>query len=169
MNLLRWKVAYAAIFATLVLCAPAAPAAPEIGEPAPALRGELFSGERFDLAQMRGKVVLVNYYSSYAKHSAFEVGNLEAFYEDHHDQGFEIISLGVDRPQDRERVERMLGIYNLKGAMAAEMEENGFGTNHRGSTAFMIDRRGLVRSKQTGAKTPHFFRDYVMPLLAEPQ
>jgi peroxiredoxin len=144
-------------------------AAPEIGEPAPPLKGRLFNGEEFDLAQMRGKVVLINYYSSYAKHSAFEIGNLEAFQEEFGGQGFEIVALGLDRPQYRERVERMLGIYNIKGAMAAELEQNGFGTSHRATTAFMVDRKGTVRSRETGGKTPLYFRDFVMPLLAEPQ
>jgi cytochrome c biogenesis protein CcmG, thiol:disulfide interchange protein DsbE len=169
MNLFHCNITLRAAFAAALLCATAAAAAPEIGEPAPALRGKLFTGEDFDLAQMRGKVVLINYYSSYAKHNAMEIGNLEALLEALQDRGFEIISLGVDRPQDRERVERMLGIYNIKGAMAAELEENGFGTGHRATTSFLVDRKGIVRSRETGGKTPLYFRDFVKPLIDEPQ
>src|ERR1700687_2926619 len=95
----------------------AAPVA-ELGEPAPALKGTLFSGQAFDLTQMRGKVVLVNFYSSYCSFCAYEIGNLEAFYEQHRDQGFEVIVVGVDGLEDRPRVERMLGIYGLPGLMA---------------------------------------------------
>ncbi|HUF20976.1 MAG TPA: redoxin domain-containing protein [Burkholderiales bacterium] len=169
MNLFRGNITLCAILTACFLCAGAAAAAPEIGEPAPALKGKLFTGEDFDLAQMRGKVVLINYYSSYTKHNAMEIGNLEALLEALQDRGFEIIALGVDRPQDRERVERMLGIYNIKGAMAAELEENDFGIGLRATTSFLIDRKGIVRSRETGGKTPLYFRDFVMPLIDEPQ
>ena len=47
----------------------------ELGEPAPALKGTLFSGQAFDLARMRGKVVLVNFYSSYCSFCAYEIGD----------------------------------------------------------------------------------------------
>jgi thiol-disulfide isomerase/thioredoxin len=88
-------------------------AVPEIDQPAPALKGRLFSGAPFDLAQMHGKVVLVNFYSSYCSFCAYEIGLLEALYERYRADGLEVIAVGVDAPEDRPRVERMLGIYNL--------------------------------------------------------
>jgi len=32
-------------------------------------------------------------------------------------------------------------------------------------TAFVIDRNGVLRSKTGGSKTPHYFAEYVLPLL----
>jgi len=149
----------------LLLAASAAWAVPEVDQPAPALKGMLFSGKPFDLKDMRGKVVLVNFYSSYCKHCAYEIGNLETFYEQHREQGFEIIVVGVDRPEDRHRVERMVGLYGLQGVMASELEENGFDRSYRTPTAFVIDRDGILRSRTWGGKTPHFFSENVVPLL----
>jgi peroxiredoxin len=143
-------------------------AAPEIGAPAPALRGTLFSGEEFDLTRMRGQVVLVNYFSSYCKHCAYEIGNVETFLEQNRDRGFVVIVIGVDQPEDRGRVERMVGLYNLKGIMIQDLAENGFGTGYRTPTAFVVDRKGILRSMQWGGKTPPYFRDLVVPVLAEP-
>ena len=60
----------------LIFSTGSATAAPEVGEAVPALKGKLFSGEPFDLSQMRGKVVLVNFYSSYCSFCAYEIGNL---------------------------------------------------------------------------------------------
>lgn len=149
----------------LLICSGTAAAVPELDQPAPALKGRLFTGEAFDLQALRGKVVLVNFYSSYCKHCAYEIGNLESFYETHREQGFEVVVVGVDRPQDRHRVERMLGIYRLPGMMAGELQESGFGTDHRTPTAFVIDRAGVLRSKTWGGKTPTFFSEKVLPLL----
>ncbi len=137
----------------------------ELGEPAPALKGTLFSGQAFDLTRMRGKVVLVNFYSSYCSFCAYEIGNLESFYERHHDQGFELIVVGIDSLEDRHRVERMLGIYGLPGVMADDLEQSGFERKYPTPTAFVIDRDGIVRSRTRGAKQPHYYAEKVLPLL----
>jgi cytochrome c biogenesis protein CcmG, thiol:disulfide interchange protein DsbE len=150
------------------LCAArVAEAVPEIDQPAPPLKGTLLSGVAFDLAHMRGKVVLINFYSSYCKFCAYEIGTLEAFYEQHRAEGFEVIAVGVDPPEDRARVERMLRIYNLPGTMASTLEESGFAPRYATPTAFIVDRSGVVRHRVTGAKGPKHYRELVLPLLRE--
>jgi cytochrome c biogenesis protein CcmG/thiol:disulfide interchange protein DsbE len=162
----QWTRFFALLLLTLV-ATQSAWAVPEIGEPAPALKGTLFSGKAFDLEQMRGKVVLINYYSSYSKQSAFEIGSIEAFLEEHRDKGLVVIYIGVDRPQDRHRVERMVRLYNLDGIMSNELDENGFGEKYRAPRAFVIDRKGIVRSREYGSKTPFYFQQYLAPILEE--
>jgi len=149
----------------LLLAASMAWAMPEIDQPAPALKGTFFSGRPFDLRDMRGKVVLVNFYSSYCSFCAYEIGNVETFYEQHRDQGFEVIVVGVDPLEDRHRVERMVGLYGLQGVMADDLSESGFERRYPTPTAFVIDRNGVLRSKTRGSKTPHYFAEYVLPLL----
>jgi thiol-disulfide isomerase/thioredoxin len=150
-----------------IACATQFATAAELDEPVPALKGTLFSGQAFDLAQMRGKVVLVNFYSSYCSFCAYEIGNLETFYEQHRDQGFEVIVVGVDGLEDRHRVERMLGIYGLPGVMAGELEQSGFERKYPTPTAFVIDRGGILRNRTRGAKQPYFYAEQVLPLLRE--
>ena len=142
---------------------------PEISAPAPALKGTLFSGEPFDLAQMRGKVVLINFYSSYCKFCAYEIGNVETYQENNVDKEFVVVMVGVDSIEDRHRVERMAGIYNLRGLMADELEQSGFANRYPTPTTFVVDRQGILRSKSRGAKMPSWFREHVDPLLAEPK
>jgi len=153
------------LLALLLLAASAAWAMPEVDQPAPALKGTLFSGKPFDLKEMRGKVVLVNFYSSYCKHCAYEIGNLETFYEQHREQGFEVVVVGVDALGDRHRVARMVALYGLQGVMADDLEESGFERRYPTPTAFVIDREGILRSRTKGSKTPHYFAEHVLPLL----
>jgi len=159
----KFLAAAALLLATACLAAASA----DPGDPAPALKGRLFSGQPFDLARMRGTVVLVNFYSSYCSFCAYEIGNLEAFYEQHRDQGFEVIVVGIDAIEDRHRVERMLGIYNLPGVMADDLEQSGFERRYPTPTAFVIDRNGTVRARNRGAKQPYFYAEQVLPLLRE--
>jgi peroxiredoxin len=162
------KLRILAVFILACVAAPAWPAT-ELGEPVPALSGTLFSGQAFDLAQMRGKVVLVNFYSSYCSFCAYEIGNLETFYERHRDEGFEVIVVGIDSMEDRHRVMRMLGIYGLPGTMADELEKTGFERKYPTPTAFVVDRNGILRSRTRGAKPPYFYAEKVLPLLQETQ
>jgi len=155
------------IAAVLFLSPTSAHAVPEIGEPAPALKGVLFSGQKFDLAAMHGTVVLVNFYSSYCKFCAYEIGNIETYLENNRDKGFTVIMVGVDRLEDRHRVERMVGIYNLDGLMSDELEQSGFEARYATPTTFVIDRKGILRSRTRGAKMPSWFRQHVDPLLSE--
>ena len=154
-----------ALAAHLAILASAAAAVPIIDQPAPPLKGKLFTGQEFDIASMRGKVVLVNFYSSYCKFCAYEIGLLEAFYEEHKTEGFEVIAIGVDALEDRPRVERMLGIYNLPGTMADELTETGYARRYPTPTAFIVDRDGILRHRITGAKTPQHYREVLLPLL----
>jgi peroxiredoxin len=156
----------AALLVVICAAASAGPVA-ELGEPPPVLKGKLFSGQAFDLAQMRGKVVLVNFYSSYCSFCAYEIGNLETFYEQHRDEGFEVIVVGIDSLDDRHRVERMLGIYGLPGVMADELEQSGFERRYPTPTAFIIDRDGILRSRTRGAKQPFYYAENVLPLLQQ--
>jgi len=149
----------------LLFAATAALALPEVDQPAPALKGTFFSGQVLDLSDMRGKVVLVNFYSSYCSFCAYEIGNLETFYEQHRDQGFEVIVVGIDRPEDRHRVERMVALYGLQGVMVDDLEESGFEKKYPTPTAFVIDREGILRSRTRGSKTPAYFAEHVLPLL----
>jgi cytochrome c biogenesis protein CcmG, thiol:disulfide interchange protein DsbE len=142
-------------------------AAPEIDQPAPPLKGTLLSGEPFDLAQMRGKVVLLNFYSSYCKYCAYEIGNLETIYERHRAQGLEVIELAVDELADRDRVRHILSNYGLPGAMVDELRESGFERRYPTPTTFLVDREGVLRDKHWGAKTAPYFREIVLPLLRE--
>jgi cytochrome c biogenesis protein CcmG, thiol:disulfide interchange protein DsbE len=144
-----------------------AQAQPELGQPAPALRGHFLSGEEFDLANMRGRVVLVNFFSSYCKYCAYEIGNLETFYEQHKAQGFEVIVLAIDDAADRDRVARMLNNYALPGTLISDLASNGFGLRYATPTAFIFDRAGILRHRMWGAKSPAHYREWVEPLLAD--
>ena len=163
----RSYIAAILVSSALLVSSLPASALPVIGEVAPPLKGTLFSGKSFDLAQMRGKVVLINYYSSYSKHGAIEIGNIEAFLDENRDNGLVVIFIGVDRAEDRHRVERMVKLYNLEGIMSHDLEQNGFGEKYRTPRAFVVDRQGIVRSREYGGKTPNYFQRFLAPLLAE--
>ncbi len=61
---------------------------------APKLTGQLLDGERFDLAEWRGKIVVINFWGSWCAPCRLEAPRLEAAYRATTDSGVEF--LGVD-------------------------------------------------------------------------
>lgn len=157
----------ALLLTLLVLVSLEARAIVEIDQPAPPLKGTLLSGDKFDLAGYKGKVVLVNFYSSYCRHCALEIGSIETYRDDMKDRGFDVLVIAIDRAGDKDRVAHALSTYNLQGAMAVELEESGFERSYPTPTAFVIDREGIVRAKLWGAKTLPRMRELMTPFLGK--
>lgn len=153
--------------ALLALSALSVYAVPTIDEPAPSLKGTLFDGSPFDLNDYKGKVVMVNFFSSYCKICAYEIGSVETYYEEFKAQGLEVIALSIDRPADKERSARMARNFNLPGGMVSDLIESGFEKKYPTPTCYVFDRKGILRAKYTGAKTPKFYREVIASLLKE--
>ena len=76
-----------------------------VGQQFPDFEGEdLLTGEQIALKQFRGKVVLIDFWATGCPPCIAEIPNVKKAYEKYHKQGFEIISISLDREkQDCER------------------------------------------------------------------
>lgn len=67
---------------------------------------EALDGRKVNLAEMKDKVVLVDFWATWCGPCKFELPHLLAAYNKHHDDGFEIIGISLD--DDRERLESFI-------------------------------------------------------------
>lgn len=64
-------------------------------------------GREVDLAKLRGKVVLIDFWATWCGPCVAEVPNMKRVYDAYHDKGFEIIGISVDAaPADPTKPER---------------------------------------------------------------
>ncbi len=73
------------------------------GEVAPNFRASLLNGQPFELTDLRGKFVLIDFWGSWCAPCRRENPNLVKIYQDFKDQSFEIVSIGVEREESRWR------------------------------------------------------------------
>lgn len=67
------------------------------------VKGKTLGGEKFDVKQYAGKVVLVEFWATWCGPCVAELPNLLEIYSKYHDRGFEVVGISLD--SERERLE----------------------------------------------------------------
>ena len=137
-------------------------------QPAPPLRVESLEGETLDLEQLRGQVVLVNFWATWCAPCRVEMPGFQDVWERHRSDGFKLIGLSTDRTGAgavRRFVDERGITYPV--AMATGRAIRDFGGVRTLPTSFLIDREGRVRYSVTGIFTETALNRAVERLLAE--
>ncbi len=151
--------------ATLALLAVAGTAsAATVGKPAPDFTVTTFNYKTITSAQLKGKVVVLNYWATWCAPCRAELLSFYHYVKTHPNPDLQIIEVSEDAvPNDVYR--------QLSGAVPFPFARKlgpGFGKID-GSipTNYVIDRAGVVRYAQAGAFDEESFDAVVAPLLAE--
>jgi thiol-disulfide isomerase/thioredoxin len=87
------------------------------------LQGKTVAGDPINLADLKGKVVLVDFWATWCGPCLAEIPNMKKLYEKYHDQGFEIVGVSLD--QDREALEEFLAAKKLPWTIVHDPENEG--------------------------------------------
>lgn len=140
------------LFCCLVFVLPAALAL-DLGDAAPALKGTTLDGKPFDLAALKGRVVVVNLWATWCEPCRAEMPLLDAFYKKHRDQGLLVLGLDENDPEDEAEVRSVMAAFSYPALMAEGAPVNGFRARVVPIT-YVIDAAGTVRAKLWVGGTP---------------
>jgi len=160
--------AAAMLFAAAPLMASAR--APEVGDAAPALLVPQLDGRGFDLAALRGKVVIVNFWATWCAPCRAEMPVLDAFYRRYHAQGLELLGLSIDDAHERGEVSKIMRQFSYPAALMASAKANGFGAPLAVPMTYVIDATGVVRARLLAGRTAvteQSLAQTVLPLLQQ--
>lgn len=141
---------------------------PHVGELAPALKLPELGGRTFDLAALRGKVVIVNFWATWCSPCRAEMPVLDAFYQHHRAQGVELLGLSIDDLDDRATVKQVMQHFRYPAGLMKLAKENGFGSPMAVPITYIIDGRGVIRQRILPGRTKiteQVLSQAVLPLL----
>ena len=127
---------------------------------------ELLDGRGLSLADLRGKVVLVDFWASWCAPCRHEAPTLDQVYREYAGQPVEFVGVGIwDQRQTAEEFARSVGIpyphgLDEGGAIAIDYGVRGI------PEKFFIDQQGVVRQKFVGPINPEALRAAIDRLLA---
>ncbi len=162
----RWlKVAVLIVAAVMVtrLALQRSRPPPASGAPAPALALADLAGRRMDLAELRGRVVAVNFWATWCGPCQLEIPELARAWEENHGRCFEI--LGVAEESARDDLEKASAripypvLVDDRGDVAAGWKVLGY------PNTFVVDTEGKVRQIFQGAVRRDELLEAVKPLL----
>ncbi len=125
-----------------------------VGEPVPDFTLTTFDGEEISAAELKGRVVLINFWASWCKPCEREAADLQAAWEVYSDRG-DVVFLGVDyidtEPEARKYLERFAITYpngpDLGTRIAQAFRIRGV------PETYILDREGSLVRVQIGPYT----------------
>lgn len=133
-----------------------APAPAPAGPLAPAFTGRSLDGEPFDLAGLRGQVVLLNVWATWCEPCRQEMPELQALHTRHRAQGLTVVGVSVDAARLGPEVRRMVEDFGLtypnvhdgRNTIGPAFKVVGY------PTSFLIDRAGAIVWRRDGLLEP---------------
>jgi thiol-disulfide isomerase/thioredoxin len=149
----------------LALAAPALAKSPHVGQPAPDFTVKLMDGTRVSLADLKGQVVVLNFWATWCGPCKRELPLLDAYYRAQKSHGLRVFAITT---------EGSLPIFQLKGLFAAmaitpvKGIKGPYGDLNAVPTNYVIDRAGVVRYAKAAAFDLDDLNRELVPLLKEP-
>lgn len=125
---------------------------PQIGQEAPDIAFKSYEGKNYRLSDLRGKVVLLNFWATWCPPCRQEMPSMDAAYKELKDKGLVIVAVSVDR-DGKAAVAEFKQKMSFSFPVALDTEAKAARVYRVTSIPanFIIDRQGKIVNKVVGA------------------
>ncbi len=143
MQLIRRLILCAAL--SVAITPSALPADMGEGKPAPAFDITTLDGKHYTLESEKGHVVLINLWATWCVPCREEMPAIDAYYQQHKDQGLRVLAVTMDEASKDPLVAEMMRKFSYPAAYKRDANLKGYGRIWRMPMTFVIDRAGILR------------------------
>ncbi len=122
------------------------------------------NGETIDLAKLRGKVVIVNFWAEWCQNCLHEMQVLQSLYSAYKDQGLEIIGVSIDKKREMQKVLQRAARVSYPNALLENASQNNFPDITALPTTYIIDQQGREVAMLRGDNPAQNFIQILLPL-----
>ncbi len=141
----------------------------DLNQALPNLPFTTLDGRQGSLENLRGKVVLINFWATWCPYCRKEMPAMQRFYQDYQAKGFEILAFSTDDDVAKAVQYMREAGYTFPAAMADPAIQQTFGPISQIPMSMIIDRDGHLRHKIKGQVYYGRLEDLVTPLLTPQQ
>jgi thiol-disulfide isomerase/thioredoxin len=137
---------------TVTGCDQIDPSRGDVGEPAPEYMALTLDGDSTRLSDLKGQVVLLNVWATWCAPCREEIPALQALYESHVDDGFQVVGVTVDGRNEVANIRRFAEEFRMTYPIWHDPEDR-FGVTFRTigvPVTLLVDRGGTVRWRHMG-------------------
>jgi cytochrome c-type biogenesis protein len=138
-------------------------------KPAPEIELKKISGEDFRLSDLRGRVVILNFWATWCVPCREEIPDLIKIQHDLEARGLSVVGVVWNDPGSIDEIKAFQKEINLDYTILLNGESvaDKFGGIQSAPTTFIIDREGRIRQKISGPRQLASFEAIIKPLLDE--
>jgi cytochrome c biogenesis protein CcmG/thiol:disulfide interchange protein DsbE len=149
----------------LLLAAATPGSTPAVGREAPDFQMTLMDGSRVRLSDLRGQVVVLNFWATWCVPCRTELPLLDRYYRARRDAGLRVFAVTTEGSVPRYRLHALFAAMAIPSVRTIR---GPYGTLEGLPTNFVIDRSGRVRYASSGAFDLDRLNEVLIPLLNEP-
>ncbi len=146
----------------------------EVGDPAPDFTLPTLADGELSLVDLRGKVVLLNFWATWCGPCRQETPDLQRLYQKYRDQDFVVLGVSVDDEDTVDKVPGFIDEYALTYPIVLDTDfevsspSNGTYDVRGIPSTYLIDAEGIVRKREVGSLEWDLMEGFALSLLDPP-